>query len=72
MPKKTNIRANIEYDDLRGWIERATQLGEIREISGASWEKDMGLVAEVILREENGPCVLFDDVPGCPKAFGSY
>ena len=69
MPKKTNIRANIEYDDLRGWIERATQLGEIREISGASWEKDMGLVAEVILREENGPCVLFDDVPGCPKGF---
>ena len=26
-------------------------------------------MAETILREENGPCVVFDEVPGSPKGF---
>jgi 4-hydroxy-3-polyprenylbenzoate decarboxylase len=47
----------------------AERLGEVRKITGATWQKDMGLVAEAILRAENGPCVVFDDVPGCQKGF---
>ncbi len=27
------------------------------------------MAAEAILRAENGPCVVFDEVPGCPKGF---
>ena len=38
-------------------------------VKGASWQEDIGLAAEAILREENGPCVVFDEVPGCPKGF---
>ena len=38
-------------------------------VKGASWQEDIGLAAEAILRAENGPCVVFDDVPGCPKGF---
>ena len=45
------------------------RLGEVREISGASWQEDIGLAAEAVLRAENGPCVVFDDIPGCPKGF---
>ncbi len=69
MATKSNLSPNINYDDLREWLTNAERLGEVRNISGASWEKDMGLVAEAILRDENGPCVVFDDVPGCPKGF---
>lgn len=69
MATVSNVSASIDYDDLREWLRKADQLGEVRRISGASWEKDMGLVAEAILRAENGPCVLFEDVPGCPKGF---
>ena len=47
---------NIEYDDLRGWLARAERLGEVRTVRGASWEEDIGLAAEAVLREENGPC----------------
>ena len=47
----------------------AERLGEVRPSSGASWQEDIGLAAEAILRAENGPCVVFDDVPGCPKGF---
>ena len=59
----------IAYEDLREWLAHAERLGEVRTLRGASWEEDIGLVAEAILRAENGPCVVFEDIPGCPKGF---
>ena len=47
----------------------ADRLGEVRHVKGATWQEDIGLAAEAILRAENGPCVVFDEVPGCPKGF---
>jgi 4-hydroxy-3-polyprenylbenzoate decarboxylase len=41
----------------------------VRTVRGANWQEDIGLAAEAILRAENGPCVVFDDIPGCPKGF---
>jgi UbiD family decarboxylase len=69
MTEHTNLAAHIAYDDLRQWLERAELLGEVRTVRGASWQEDIGLAAEAILRAENGPCVVFDEVPGCPKGF---
>ena len=69
MDDRSNITANIAYDDLREWLAHAELLGEVRNVKGASWQEDIGLAAEAILREENGPCVVFDEVPGCPKGF---
>ena len=66
---KSNVNAHIAYDDLREWLARAELLGEVRNVKGASWQEDIGLAAEAILREENGPCVVFDEVPGSPKGF---
>src|SRR6266849_2974929 len=66
---KSNVNANIAYDDLREWLALAELLGEVRNVKGASWQEDIGLAAEAILREENGPCVVFDEVPGSPKGF---
>src|ERR1700749_1094866 len=66
---KSNIEARIAYDDLREWLARADLLGEGPPLKGGSWQEDIGLAAEAILREENGPCVVFDDVPGSPKGF---
>jgi UbiD family decarboxylase len=69
MSDGSNFTANIAYDDLREWLADAERLGEVREIRGASWQEDIGLAAEAVLRAENGPCVVFDDIPGCPKGF---
>src|SRR6476661_1328072 len=66
---KSNVEARIAYDDLREWLARAERLGEVRNVKGASWQEDIGLAAEAILRAENGPCVVFDEIPGCPKGF---
>jgi 4-hydroxy-3-polyprenylbenzoate decarboxylase len=64
-----NVTAKIPYDDLREWLDYAERLGEVRKIAGATWQEDIGLAAEAVLRAENGPCVVFDDIPGCPKGF---
>ena len=69
MSDRSNVAANIDYDDLREWLAHAERLGEVRVVKGASWQEDIGLVAEAILRAENGPCVVFDEVPGSPKGF---
>ena len=67
MHEGSNAAPRIQYDDLREWLALADQLGEVRTVQGASWEEDIGLAAEAILRAENGPCVVFEDIPGCPK-----
>src|SRR3984957_16716174 len=69
MPHGSNIAPNIRYDDLREWLELADALGEVRLVQGASWQEDIGLAAEAVLRAENGPCVVFDNFPGFPKGF---
>src|SRR5215470_14829715 len=61
------LRPQIAYTDLREWIEEARKLGEIRQVKGLSWQNDIGQAAEVILHDENAPCVLFTDVPGTLK-----
>jgi UbiD family decarboxylase len=65
----SNEKPAIGYNDLREWMAEAERLGEVRTVQGASWEEDIGLAAEAVLRAENGPCVVFEDIPGCPEGF---
>ncbi len=37
---------HIAYDDLREWLSKAEQLGEVRTVKGANWQEDIGLAAE--------------------------
>ena len=69
MSQNSNVKAAIEYDDLREWLSFAEGLGEVRNVRGATWQEDIGLAAEAVLRAENGPCVVFDDIADCPKGF---
>src|ERR1700723_3731995 len=69
MDARSNFTPGIAYDDLREWLVLADRLGEVRTVRGASWQEDIGLAAEAVLRAENGPCVMFEDIPGCPKGF---
>lgn len=65
----TNDQAMIAYNDLREWLAEAERLGEVKTLKDCNWQEDVGLVAEAILRAENGPCVVFEDIQGCPKGF---
>ena len=48
---RSNVDPRIAYDDLRQWIEEARKLGEIKEVKNLSWQRDIGMVAEMALRE---------------------
>ena len=61
----SNLNCVLAYDDLRGWLTEAERLGELRTVRGASWQEDIGLAAEVVIKEDDGPAVIFENVPGC-------
>ena len=54
---------DLRYEDLREWLDLAGQLGEVRTVQGASWDRDIGMAAEVVLHDEKAPCVVFEDIP---------
>ncbi len=61
---RSNVDPRIAYDDLRQWIEEARKLGEIKEVQNLSWQRDIGMVAEMALHDDNAACFIFEDVPG--------
>jgi 3-polyprenyl-4-hydroxybenzoate decarboxylase len=69
MPDRQIIEPHLAFTDLRGWMREAEKLGELRTVRGASWQEEIGLAADVVIPSDDGPAVLFDEVPGCPKGF---
>lgn len=52
------------YRDLREWIVAVRELGELRDVRGATWQEDIGSVTEMLHHTDDSPAVLFDDIPG--------
>ena len=57
--------------DLRAFLAEVEKGGELKTVTGAHWDKEMGAVTEVLYREkvDKAPALLFDDIPGYPKGF---
>jgi hypothetical protein len=49
---RCNVAPLLAYDDLRQWLEEAHKLGEVREMSGLTWQRDIGMLAELALRDD--------------------
>ncbi len=64
-----NTAFHLSYEDLRGWIAEADRLGELRAVTGASWQEEIGMAATLVSHSDSAPALLFDEVPGCPKGF---
>ena len=62
----------MRYRDLREWIAAARDLGEVRDVRGASWQEDIGRVTEMLHHTDDSPAVLFDDIPATPPATASW
>src|SRR5438552_7962441 len=60
----SNIAPRFGYDDLRQWLDEARNLGEVKDVSGLSWQQEIGMVAGVALHDDSAPCFVFADVPG--------
>ncbi len=57
----------MRYDDLRGWIDEARALGQLRDIAGAHLDDDIGRITEMFHHTDDAPAGLFDDIPGFPS-----
>jgi 4-hydroxy-3-polyprenylbenzoate decarboxylase len=59
------------YGGLRGWIEQVERMGELKRVSGASWDAEMGAITHMLTEHSHGtaPALLFDDIPGYPKGY---
>ena len=60
---------SIAYQDLRGFIDAADRLGELRRVDGADWDLEIGAITEVAARAAQPKVVLFDNIKGYPKGF---
>lgn len=54
--------------DLRKWLKRIDEIGQLKQLDGVDWNLEMG-----VLTEENtlrkGPALLFDRIPGLTPGF---
>jgi 4-hydroxy-3-polyprenylbenzoate decarboxylase len=55
--------------DLRAWIARVEQLGELQHVSGAHWDLEIGTISEINYRRRPSAALLFDDIVGYPRGY---
>ena len=63
------MKRNVHYDSLRDFLQQIDTLGELRTISGASWQEEIGALTDVLQHDEKAPAVIYDEIPGYPKGF---
>ncbi len=55
--------------DLRDFLADVSDGGELKCVTGAHWDKEVGAVTEVLYRDkvDKSPLLMFDDIAGYPK-----
>jgi len=66
----STIRTDIETPtDMRSWLRRVEAIGELKTVTGANAEEEIGMATELIGRTRQASAVLFDEIPGYQKGF---
>jgi UbiD family decarboxylase len=55
--------------DLRSWLKRMNEAGELLTVKGAEREAEIGGIVDVLMRKMGRPAVLFEDIPGYKPGF---
>jgi len=55
--------------DLRDWLSKVDEIGELRRVEGADWDLEIGVITELNTRKGNSPALLFDQIKGYPKGY---
>ena len=55
-------------EDLRSWLREVEDLGQLKRVSGADPNLEIGIMTE-INGQRRGSVLLFDDIPGFPRGF---
>lgn len=59
----------VAYDGLRGWMAAMRDMGQLIEVRGASWQEDIGMIAELVNKREDTPAIVCDGIPGYPEGY---
>jgi 4-hydroxy-3-polyprenylbenzoate decarboxylase len=54
------------YHDLRDWLQKVEEFGELKTVHGADWKLEIGAVTEVAARDTTSDAILFDNVKDYP------
>lgn len=69
-PVETGAVTGRMGEDLRTFIERCRELGEVQDIRGADWNQEIGALTEAAAELlPNPPLMLFDDIKGYPSGY---
>lgn len=56
------------WQDLRAYLASLDEMGELRHVSEANCEEDIGGITELMV-ERNGTSLLFEEIPGYPPGY---
>ncbi len=59
----------MAFNDLREWLAQVEQMGELKHVSEASRDEDIGRITEMLHHTDEAPAVLFDDIEGYPRGY---
>jgi 4-hydroxy-3-polyprenylbenzoate decarboxylase len=58
----------MAYRDLRGFLTKLEDGGDLKRVSGAHWDMEIGVISELSF-EHQGPSLLFGDIPDYPPDY---
>ncbi len=56
-------------DDLRAWLSKIAEAGELKQVDGANWDLEIGCLTALNWAKPNPSALLFDNIQGYPKGF---
>jgi UbiD family decarboxylase len=59
----------MAFNDLREWLAQVEKMGELRHVSEASRDEDIGRITEMLQHTDEAPAALFDDIEGFPRGY---
>ena len=61
------------HEDLRDWLKRCEEIGELLRLENIHWDEEMGAITEMVYhnKPDNPPTILFENIPGYPKGYSA-
>ncbi len=56
------------FDDLRGFIQKLDEMGQVTKVDGADWDLEIGTIIELMV-EHKKPILLFDNIKDYPAGY---
>lgn len=57
------------FEDLREFIKKVDEIGELKKIDGADLDTDIGAINEIVGWTPNHPALIFDNIKGYPAGY---